>query len=595
MVRRLLTVLTIIIGWGIVYAQPASAQIEAAYYDNWSDDERAALQYLLIWSGDYTATVDGDFGPLTINAIRSFEARNGFVVDGLLEEAAIEALVDIAVREIERAGFEIYTDDATGAEIGLPAAYIDYWDYTDAGTVFFNEEESFFIWLEAYPRDDFSLAEISAGIQAVHGIEVTYSAIRSDWFVLSGTNNGWPFYVRYHSSPSEIRGFWIEYYADLESQLGRVAVAMSNTFNPFPTIDTALQPEPTPVQKEPPAEEEPALQSGTGFVIAPGVVLTNEHVVAECSVASVAGHQTTRIVRDTQNDMALLFFEPNSSFVPLPVARDPLRLGEPVFAFGYPLAGLLANSLNVTEGIVSSLAGIGGDTRYVQFTAPVQPGNSGGPLVNGSGQVVGIVSLKLNSLAVAAISGDIPEGISFALRQEVVLAFLSANGIAATTAPERDVSLDTPGLVDLIKDSVLPVDCSPAGMVAGRSAPEPIRSAPPPEEETPQQLVGDPASGQILVGTCTGCHSLAEGGAASVGPTLFGLLGRAVGSVPGFEYSSALKVMGNTGAVWSEELLAAFLRNPAETMSGTEMPFFGIASEQYVADIIAYLASLTAD
>lgn len=97
---------------------------------------------------------------------------------------------------------------------------------------------------------------------------------------------------------------------------------------------------------------------------------------------------------------------------PLAFASTPTRLGASVAVLGYPLRQILAPSINITAGIVSSLARLGGDLRHLQITAPVQPGNSGGPLVDDRGLVVGVVSAKLDTLKVAVATGDVPqEGI----------------------------------------------------------------------------------------------------------------------------------------------------------------------------------------
>jgi S1-C subfamily serine protease len=75
--------------------------------------------------------------------------------------------------------------------------------------------------------------------------------------------------------------------------------------------------------------------------------------------------------------------------------------GDPVIAIGFPFHGLLTSDFTVTTGIISSLAGIFNDTRFLQIGAPIQPGNSGGPLLDTGGTVVGVVAEKLNALKVA--------------------------------------------------------------------------------------------------------------------------------------------------------------------------------------------------
>jgi S1-C subfamily serine protease len=106
-----------------------------------------------------------------------------------------------------------------------------------------------------------------------------------------------------------------------------------------------------------------------------------------------------------------------------------VRLGEFVAAFGYPHAEMLASSGNFTLGNVTALAGIGDDSRYLQMSTPVQAGNSGGPLLDQNGNLVGIVTAKLNALKIAAASGDLPQNVNFALKASTVANFLDTNRI----------------------------------------------------------------------------------------------------------------------------------------------------------------------
>ena len=157
------------------------------------------------------------------------------------------------------------------------------------------------------------------------------------------------------------------------------------------------------------------IASGTGFAVSPGGhILTNAHVVSGCSkvTARIGGVelQAQVVSIDTQNDLALLKISGAFSTV-LPLREGArVQLREPVVAFGYPLPGVVSSSLNMTTGNISALAGLGDDARSLQFTAPIQPGNSGGPLVDASGNVVGIVTSKLSPLwAAKNIGGVVPK------------------------------------------------------------------------------------------------------------------------------------------------------------------------------------------
>jgi len=110
--------------------------------------------------------------------------------------------------------------------------------------------------------------------------------------------------------------------------------------------------------------------------------------------------------------------------------------GDQVVAIGYPLHGLLTSDLTVTTGIISSLAGLHNDTRFLQISAPVQPGNSGGPLHDSSGNIVGVVSAKLDALRIVKATGDIPQNINFASRP-APCAIFSTTARSLMTPPIR--------------------------------------------------------------------------------------------------------------------------------------------------------------
>ena len=106
-----------------------------------------------------------------------------------------------------------------------------------------------------------------------------------------------------------------------------------------------------------------------------------------------------------------------------------IRPGDSVVAVGFPYAGLLSTTSQVTTGTVTSLAGIADDTRYLQISAPIQPGNSGGPLLDAGGTVTGVIVATLNALTVAKATGSVPQNINFAIKSSTVRAFLDANSI----------------------------------------------------------------------------------------------------------------------------------------------------------------------
>lgn len=207
-------------------------------------------------------------------------------------------------------------------------------------------------------------------------------------------------------------------------------------------------------------------QSGTGFVIsAGGHVVTNEHVVNGCA-GDIQGNLTgeapvkLRLVSSDQiNDLAVL--QAPSPFKDMATIRDkPVHSGDGVVAIGFPFHGMLTSDFTVTTGIVSSLGGIRNDTRFLQISAAVQPGNSGGPLLDNEGQLVGIVSGKLNPLKFARATGDIPENINFAIKTGMLRDFLDNSAIAYQTTTESKGELKTSDIAQNARKFTLLISCT---------------------------------------------------------------------------------------------------------------------------------------
>jgi serine protease Do len=176
--------------------------------------------------------------------------------------------------------------------------------------------------------------------------------------------------------------------------------------------------------------------SGTGVLIAKGSILTSEHVVRGCKRLEVnrvgASSIAAQIVAtDTINDLALLKADIVASMLP-PLRRE-ARVGENVFVYGFPLAGLLATSGNFTNGIITAKAGLRDDIKSFQISAPVQVGSSGGPLLDQSGNIIGVVVSKLNTLRVSDITYDIAQNVNFAIKASIAIDFLEAQRLTVET------------------------------------------------------------------------------------------------------------------------------------------------------------------
>lgn len=368
-----------------------------------------------------------------------------------------------------------------------------------------------------------TLEELYDELLKVNGKSVTYKTQKYDWFVISGERkkDGKKYYTRYKIENGDIRGFSVTFDSRHSERYERFVIAMTNSFEPFaipamapkapelaavapdagsqgvddnPQIGNAVSPAPSAPTTPPaspgvdagktpppeissspkpdpemaaggPSEPLPAggpkpFSSGSGFVVSPHSLVTNAHVVEGCEevVVGILG-VAKRVIEDSANDLALIFIEDVYLPPPLPVAAATPGLGEQVLALGYPLRSLLAESLNATVGNVSSMAGVGNDVRYLQMTAAVQPGNSGGPLMNLKGEVVGVVTSKLNALVVASKTGDIPQSVNFAIKANVMRMFLEANGIPSDLPISTNGAMTIPEVAEKARKSVLPLIC----------------------------------------------------------------------------------------------------------------------------------------
>lgn len=214
----------------------------------------------------------------------------------------------------------------------------------------------------------------------------------------------------------------------------------------------------TPTPKQTPA---PTQRTGSGFAIdREGAVVTNHHVVKGCSALEVRqasnSYPARIIAQDANADLAVLKV---SAVLTTATLRDgAIQVGEAVYVAGFPLAGVLSTDMNFTNGVVASASGLRGNITQLQLTAPVQQGNSGGPLLDQSGSVVGVVVGKLDAIRVAGATGDIPQNVNFAIKVDVLRMFLDANRVNHTPASST-TKLDSVQVANKARDSTVQVIC----------------------------------------------------------------------------------------------------------------------------------------
>lgn len=207
----------------------------------------------------------------------------------------------------------------------------------------------------------------------------------------------------------------------------------------------------------------PTEWGGTGFALKDGYIVTNHHVVEDANTISIRGikgdfqrsYDAEVVAIDKINDIALLKVTSESftgfGNIPYNVKTSISEVGEDVFVLGYPLTSTMGDEIKLTTGVISSKTGFQGDVSLYQISAPVQPGNSGGPLFDGKGNIVGIVSAKHQGA----------ENVGYAIKTSYLRNLIESYVSTSLLPSSNQVStLPLTGKVKSIKDFVFMVKCS---------------------------------------------------------------------------------------------------------------------------------------
>lgn len=203
--------------------------------------------------------------------------------------------------------------------------------------------------------------------------------------------------------------------------------------------------------------------SGTGFALKDGYIVTNYHVIDGANTVTVQGikgnfnisYNATVVGTDKINDLALLKMS-DSSFsdfgsIPYTISNVTSEVGEEVFVLGYPLTSTMGDEIKLTTGIISSKTGFQGDVALYQISAPIQPGNSGGPLFDEKGNVIGVVSAKHAGA----------ENVGYAIKSMYLRNLIESSANSAIIPTNNSVStLPLTGKVKAEKNFVFFINCS---------------------------------------------------------------------------------------------------------------------------------------
>ena len=183
--------------------------------------------------------------------------------------------------------------------------------------------------------------------------------------------------------------------------------------------------------------------NGTGFYISDdGFVVTNQHVINGCNEVQVHNSgdivAATLIGQDKINDLALLKTKLRAKAVFKLSPENPYLLQD-IVAAGFPFGESISSTIKVTKGVVSSLSGLGDNSGQIQIDAALQPGNSGGPIIDNNGNVVGVAVAKLDVEKSLESFGAIPENVNFGIKLSNLKTFLDDNGVEYEIGNDREI------------------------------------------------------------------------------------------------------------------------------------------------------------
>ena len=211
-----------------------------------------------------------------------------------------------------------------------------------------------------------------------------------------------------------------------------------------------------------PKEDKKSMWTGTCFAIDKKHIVTNYHVIQDAKLINVkgmydifnSGHSAEVVASDKVNDIAILKITDNQfpgfGNIPYCVSSRMADVGEDIFVLGYPLTQTMGNEIKLTNGIISSRTGFQGDIANYQMSAPIQPGNSGGPMFDSKGDVIGIVC--------AHHAGA--ENAGYAIKISYLKLLIESTGLNIALPSNNTISsLSLPEKVKRLRDFVLYIEC----------------------------------------------------------------------------------------------------------------------------------------
>lgn len=429
-----------------------------------------ALQSDLAWIGFYHGALDGVAGPDLRSALNAYQTSLGKTDLSADDRKRLRRLAQEATDAARMKRVEL---DWTGIAMTLPIGYLETPELTgtdlldvvyaghsavDLSVTMFRGTENISIdslletWAELARKSEEKTDILARERDGDSGILVLRQEGVRNYFVFGVQRGDW-------------RGVRVSVQDQDAASAGPLLAQVLSNIDLFKgpgvrksEIRSRVQSGDYPGAVEKPAWHHDMIGNGSGSIVSfRGDILTNYHVVSGCASLTVNGNPALLVGTDYRVDLALIRSGKFEGKTPVRLREGSAALGEGVYVMGYPVFDL-SPAVNLTSGVVSSSVGMMGNRSHIQITAPVQPGNSGGPVFDKTGVQIATVVSKITSGA--QVRRNV-ENMAFVIRSSEAIDFLHRFGVVpiVTDRPAPQGAGDQPDMIRQMRDQTVRVEC----------------------------------------------------------------------------------------------------------------------------------------
>jgi hypothetical protein len=390
-----------------------TSKLESSIDPDLSASERLKIQSALLWSGDYTGSINGD-DPL-ISAIKNYQKRARSKITGVLSPTERTNLLAATQLHEDEFGWTVVVDPATGVRIGLPMKLVPQARDTQRGTRWSAKHGEVQVETFRIKNPEIKLATLFEQQKKEPSTrKIEQSALRDDSFIISGMQGLKKFSVRAYARDGEIRGVTVLFDQMMETIVAPVTAAMVSAFSPFPERSLPF------------AAPTKSVEYGTGLIVsARGHIVTDRKLAAGCQVIIADGlGDADRVAEDQERSLALLRVYGSRKLSPLALAADTARKGD-LTLVGIPDPKEQNGAKKLTE-IKARLA----ENNAIELRQPVpMAGFSGAAALDAQGQVLGMMEMR-NFVLASTEPAAPPVRL---ITAETIRTFLSGHNVPSAT------------------------------------------------------------------------------------------------------------------------------------------------------------------